>query len=105
MNQAEYTLPNIHPGEILLEEFMKPRGLSAYRVAKDINVPANRIEQIIAGKRGISPDTALRLGAYFKVGPEMWLGLQSHYDLMEVRRAGEPNIEPCTAPRKELAAA
>jgi addiction module HigA family antidote len=91
----EYNLPNPHPGETLLEDFMKPLGLTAYRVATDIKVPINRIDAIIAGRRSITPDTALRLGAYFKTGPELWLNLQSHYDLMEVRRKGIPDITPC----------
>ncbi len=74
-------LPNIHPGEILLAEFMKPLGLSQYRVAKDTNVPPRRINEIVHGLRAISADTALRLGRYFGNSPQFWLNLQSHYDL------------------------
>ena len=73
----QYNLPNPNPGEALLEDFMKPLGLAAYRVAKDIGVPAGRIEQIIAGKTSITADTALRLGAYFGTTPDIWLGLQA----------------------------
>lgn len=75
------SLSPVHPGEILSEEFMKPRGLSQYRVAADIHVPPRRINQIVHGERGISADTALRLGRYFGVSAQFWLNLQSHYDL------------------------
>ncbi len=71
----------IHPGEILTEEFLKPLKLSQYRLAKDINVPPRRINEIVLGKRSISADTALRLSRYFGTTPEFWLGLQNHYDL------------------------
>lgn len=71
----------IHPGEILIEEFLKPLGISQYRLAKDINVPAIRISEIIHGKRSISANTALRLSKYFSNSPEFWLNLQGHYDL------------------------
>ena len=71
----------IHPGEILLEEFLNPMEISQYRLAKDISVPARRINEIVHGSRGISADTALRLGRYFSTSPEFWLNLQAHYDL------------------------
>ena len=71
----------IHPGEILLEEFLKPMGISQYRVAKDIGVPARRINEIVQGKRSISADTALRLSRYFQLSERFWLNLQSRYDL------------------------
>lgn len=71
----------IHPGEILFEEFMKPMGISQYKLAKDINVQATRINEIIHGKRSISIDTAMRLGLYFKMSASFWLGLQMDYDL------------------------
>lgn len=71
----------VHPGEILLEEFIKPLKISQYRIAKDINVPPIRINQIIKGKRSISADTALRLGKFFGTSAQFWLNLQSHYDL------------------------
>ena len=82
-------MPPVHPGEILMEEFLKPLNVTQYRVAKDIHVPARRINEIIHGARSISADTALRLGLYFRMSPQFWLNLQSHYDLevMEERLA------------------
>ena len=74
-------LSSVHPGEILLEEFLLPLGLSQYRLAKDICVPARRINEIVLGKRGISADTALRLSVYLKTSAEFWMNLQAHYDL------------------------
>ena len=74
-------LPPIHPGEILLEDFMKPLGLSSYRVAKDIGVPALRISQIVRGQRSITADTAMRLARYFGTSAAIWLRLQARYDL------------------------
>lgn len=74
-------LKPIHPGEILLEEFLKPLGISQYRVAKDISVPPRRINEIVQGKRSISVDTALRLSRYFRLSERFWLNLQSRYDL------------------------
>lgn len=71
----------IHPGEILLKEFLKPLRISQYKVAKDIIVPPIRISEIIRGKRAISADTALRFARYFRTTPEFWLNLQAHYDL------------------------
>ena len=71
----------IHPGEILKEEFLVPLGISQNQLAIDIRVPAPRISAIVRGKRAISADTALRLGAYFKMEPQFWLNLQSNYDL------------------------
>ena len=77
--------PPIHPGEILMEEFLTPMGLSQYRVAKDISVPARRINEIVHGKRGISADTSLRLARFFGMSERFWINLQTHYDL-EVER-------------------
>jgi len=71
----------IHPGIILKEEFLDALNISQYRLAKDINVPPRRINEIVHGKRSISADTALRLGRYFKISPKFWLNLQAHYDL------------------------
>ena len=71
----------LHPGEILLEEFLKPMGLSQNRLALDIRVPARRINEIVLGKRRITADTALRLAKYFKMSPQFWLGLQIDFDL------------------------
>jgi len=74
-------LPPVHPGEILLEEFLEPMGISQYRLAKDISVPARRINEIVHGLRGISADTALRLALYFGSSECFWLNLQTRYDL------------------------
>ena len=71
----------VHPGEILFEEFLKPYGLSQNRLALDIRVPPRRINEIVLGKRGITPDTALRLAKYFSMSPQFWLGLQMDYEL------------------------
>ena len=77
----EELLPPIHPGEILIEEFLKPMGISQYRLAKDISVPPRRINEIIHGKRAITPDTALRLSKYFGLSERFWINLQARYDL------------------------
>ncbi len=74
-------LEPIHPGEILLEEFLNPMGISQYRLAKDISVPPRRINEIVHGKRGVSADTALRLERYFGLSEGFWLRLQARYDL------------------------
>jgi addiction module HigA family antidote len=74
-------LANIHPGEVLLEEFLIPMNISAYRLSKDIGIPQTRISQIIKGKRRITADTAMRLSAYFGTTAKFWLGLQDDYDL------------------------
>ena len=74
--------PPIHPGEILLEEFLLPMGISQYRLAKDISVPQRRISEIVQGNRSITADTALRLGRYFRMEAQFWLNLQSRFDLM-----------------------
>lgn len=79
----------IHPGEVLLEDFMKPLGLSQYRVAKDIGVTPIRISEIVNGKRSITVDTALRLGRYFGTSPDVWLGLQTRYDLETAHEKAE----------------
>ena len=86
MGAKTKTLEPIHPGEILLEEFMKPMGISINRLAREIAVPPNRVSGIVNGHRAITADTALRLGKYFGVSPEMWMGLQGTYDLRVVRR-------------------
>jgi addiction module HigA family antidote len=74
-------LSPIHPGEILMEEFLEPMGVSQYRLAKDISVPPRRINEIVHGKRSITADTALRLGRFFGISPQFWLNLQTRYDL------------------------
>jgi addiction module HigA family antidote len=78
---SEQRLPPIHPGEILLEEFLKPMGISQYRLAKDISVPARRINEIVHGTRAITPDTALRLSRYFGLSERFWVNLQARYNL------------------------
>ena len=78
---SEDKLKPIHPGEVLLEEFLKPMGLSQNKVALSIGVPSRRINEIVLGKRGVTADTALRLGRYFDMSPQFWLGLQMDYDL------------------------
>jgi addiction module HigA family antidote len=80
-------LEPIHPGEILLEDFMKPLDVSINRLARDIAVPPGRVSAIVNGKRAISADTALRLGKYFNVSPEVWMGLQADYDLRVAQRS------------------
>jgi addiction module HigA family antidote len=74
-------LAPIHPGEILMEEFLKPLGVTQYKLAKDIHVPARRINEIVHGKRSITADTALRLSRYFNLSEQFWLNLQARYDL------------------------
>jgi len=78
---SEQKLAPIHPGEILLEEFLKPMKISQYRLAKDISVPARRINEIVHGTRAISPDTALRLSRYFDLSERFWMNLQARYNL------------------------
>jgi addiction module HigA family antidote len=78
---SEKRLPPIHPGEVLLEEFLRPMNLSQNRLARAIGVPARRINEIVLRKRSISADTALRLARFFGTSPQFWLGLQSDYDL------------------------
>lgn len=89
----EYLDP-IHPGEILLEDFLKPMQISINKLARDIDVPPGRISTIVNGKRSISADTALRLGIYFGVSPELWLNLQTDYELRIARRNTKINISP-----------
>jgi len=84
----EKKLSPITPGDVLIEEFLRPMGISQNKLAKDINVPANRISQIIHGKRDISADTALRLGKYFGIEPEFWLNLQLHCEPPKPFRLG-----------------
>ena len=96
-------LKNIHPGEILKEEFLEPMGVSAYRLAKDTGIPQTRVSEIIHGRRRVTADTALRLGKYFEVSPRFWLGLQDDYDIEEERKAIEPvlSLIPSVTPKVE----
>ncbi len=91
----------IAPGEILLEEFMRPHAISQNRLARDLEVPVARIHEIVKGKRAITADTALRLGKYVGTSAELWLGLQMEYDIRRARRdlwpAIEAQIRPLTA--------
>jgi addiction module HigA family antidote len=79
-------LPNIHPGEVLFEEFLKPLNISAYKLSKDIGIPQTRTSEILKGKRRITADTALRLSYYFGNSARFWLGLQVDYDIEEEKR-------------------
>ncbi len=79
-------LSNIHPGEVLLEEFLKPLSISAYRLSKDIGIPQTRTSEIIKGNRSITADTALRLSYYFGNSAKFWLGLQNDFDLEEEKK-------------------
>ena len=93
MAAKQKLLPLIHPGEILLEEFMKPLEISINRLARELLVPPGRVSAIVNGKRSISADSALRLGRYFGVSPELWMGLQADYDLRIAQRAIGPEVE------------
>ena len=86
-------LPPIHPGKILLEEFLQPLGISQYRLAKDIKVPARRINEIVHGKRAITADTALRLGKFFNMSPQFWMNLQARYDLEKAEDKLQPILD------------
>ncbi len=83
----------VSPGEILFEEFLKPLEISRSRLARDLRVPVRRVNDIVQGKRAITPDTALRLGVYFNMTPEFWINLQSHYDLKLTKQVLLPKIE------------
>jgi antitoxin HigA-1 len=86
------TLPNVHPGEVLLEEFLKPMGISQNALARAIGVPPRRINEIVLGKRAVSADTALRLARALGTSEQFWMGLQADYDLEEARNAGADAI-------------
>ena len=86
-------LPNVHPGEVLLEEFLEPMGISQNRLARDISVPPRRINEIVLEKRAITSDTALRLARYFGTSERFWLGLQVDFDLEEARKALSDPLE------------
>jgi addiction module HigA family antidote len=98
-------LAPIHPGEILREEFMKPNGLSQNALARALNVPPRRINEIVLEKRGITADTALRLARYFGTTAELWTGLQADYDLRLARHEREAKIERDVQPLAALQAA
>jgi antitoxin HigA-1 len=84
---------DITPGEILAEEFLKPMGITQYRLACDIGVPPRRINEVVKGQRAITADTALRLGRYFRMSPQFWLNLQTHYDLEREEQRLGPRLD------------
>ena len=93
MISKQKLLEPIHPGEILLEEFMKPMEISINKLARDIAVPPGRISAIVNGKRAITADTSLRLSRYFGTSPEVWMGLQADYELRIAQRTIGPEVE------------
>jgi antitoxin HigA-1 len=97
-------LKPITPGEILLEEFLNPLGISQAKLARDIGVPIGRINDIVQGRRAITTDTALRLAVYFDMTPEFWTNLQSHYDLKLAKQNLLPKIERSVRPAEKRAA-
>ena len=103
MGKIDFLDP-ITPGEILREDFMEPMGISMNKLSRDIDVPPNRISEIVNGKRGISADTALRLERYFGIEAQFWLNLQSEYDLRIMKRKIGPDIEQRILPVKKVAA-
>jgi addiction module HigA family antidote len=92
--------PPVHPGSVLKEDLLDPSGMSINRLAKELHVPANRLSQIVQGKRGISADTSLHLARYFGFTPEYWINLQTHYDLEVIRRESIRRIEREIKPRE-----
>jgi addiction module HigA family antidote len=96
-------LPPIHPGEILLEDFLKPLGITQYRLAKSIGVPQRRIGEIVAGKRAVTADTALRLARFFGTDAQSWVNLQAHYDLEVAKQRLENLLEKEVTPMAQLA--
>ncbi len=86
-------LPNIHPGEVLLYEFLEPLGITAYRLSKDLKIPQTRTSEILRGNRRITADTALRLSKYFGNSAKFWLGLQDDYDIEEERKTGGADLD------------
>lgn len=95
---------NVHPGEVLQEEFLEPLGLTAYRLSKDIGVPQTRTAAILQGRRAITADTAARLGRYFRTSAAFWLNLQAAYDLEELERDKAAELARIT-PRADIPAA
>ena len=98
------TLKPVHPGEVLQEDFLKPMGITQYRLAKDIHVPPRRINEIILGKRGISADTALRLARYFGTSQEVWINLQARYELETAKQEEGELIIKTIRPLQAIAA-
>ncbi len=103
MARRKREIPLVHAGEILVEEFLKPLGMTVNALALALRVPSNRIYAIVEGERGISPDTALRLGRYFRTGPEFWLNLQAHFELEKAKDEMAEAIEREVQPREDAA--
>ncbi len=99
MTRAKREIALVHPGEILLEEFLKPLGMTMHELALALRVPANRISQIVEGGRRVSPDTALRLSRYFGTGPGFWINLQARFELERAKGEIGPVIEREVSPR------
>jgi addiction module HigA family antidote len=99
---TEEKMAPVHPGEILIEDFMKPLGISQYRLAKAMNVYPRKINEIVQGKRSITADTALRLARFFGTSPEVWMNLQAHYDLELARDALEEIVTREVTPYLDL---
>ena len=104
MDQRDQTLQPIHPGEILREEFMKPMGLTQYRLAKDISVPPRRINEIFHEKRAITADTALRFSRYFGNSARFWMNLQSRYELETAKAVLKDRLDKEVTPQPGVAA-
>jgi antitoxin HigA-1 len=103
ITETKRDLPPIHPGEVLLEDFLKPLGITQYRLAKSIKVPQRRIGEIVAGRRSLSADTALRLARFFGTDAQSWLNLQAHYDLEMAREKVGDLLEIEITPKKQVA--
>ena len=99
MNQEE-KMPPVHPGEILLEDFMKPMAITQYRLAKEMKVYPRKINEIVQGKRSVTADTALRLARFFGTSAELWMNLQAHYDLEVARDELEDRVKHEVTPYK-----
>jgi addiction module HigA family antidote len=95
-------MPPVHPGEILIEDFLKPLGITQYRLAKSIGVPQRRIGEIVSGKRAITADTALRLAKFFGTDAQSWLNLQTHYDLEVARDSLQAKLEQEVTPMAQV---
>ena len=96
---GKFRLP-VHPGTVLKKDLLDPLGMSINQLAKELRVPANRLSQIVRGRRGITPDTSLRLARYFGFTPEYWLNMQTHYDMEITRRQSMKQIEKEVNPRE-----
>ena len=101
MTMKRRALKPVHPGEILLEEFLRPMGITQYRLAKDTCIPPRRINEIVLGKRGISADTALRLARYFSTSEEVWMNLQNRYEIEMARMENGVTIEHQISPLRK----